>query len=165
MFSAPLVVLSSEYRMKLGTSKLDEAAIKNGVWTTFVIKKLDGTTEEIQLCLALANPEINRGYRKAVRNSMETHERMLSLVASGKSKKLPDEVAAKINADARKCFLENIVTDWKGIFGADGSALPYSIENMEALLSEFPELFPEIEDEASKVERYRVAVLEVQAGN
>ncbi len=151
--------------MKLGTSKIDESAVKNGVYTTFVIKKLDGTTEEVQLCLALSNPEINKEYRKAVRRSMEPHERILALVASGKSKKIPDDIAAKINADARRCFLENIVTGWKGITGEDGKDLPYSVENMEALLAEFPELFAEIEDEASKVERYRVAVLEAQAGN
>lgn len=151
--------------MKLGTSKIDTNAVTGGVWTTFVIKKLDGTSEEVQLCLALSNPEINKDYRKAMRKQMEQHERILALVSSGKTSKIPEDIAAKINADARRCFLENIVTDWKGITGDDGKPVPYSADSMELLLAEYPELFPEIEAEASKVERYRVAVLEAQAGN
>lgn len=151
--------------MRLGTSKIDNTAVKEGAWTTFVIKKLDGTTEEIELCLALSNPEINKDYRKAARRAMEPHERILSLINSGKGKKIPDDIAAKISADVRRCFLENIVTGWKGIVGEDGKPLPYSADAMESLLEEYPELFAEIEDEASKVERYRTAVLDAQAGN
>lgn len=151
--------------MRLGTSKIDNAAVKEGVWTTFVIKKLDGTTEEIELRLALSNPEINREYRKAARKAMEPHERILSLINSGKGKKIPEDIAAKISNDVRRCFLENIVTDWRGITGEDGKPVPYTADAMEQLLEEYPELFPEIEDEASKVERYRTAVLDAQAGN
>jgi hypothetical protein len=151
--------------MKLGTSRIDATAIAEGVWTTFVIKKLDNTTEEIELRLALSNPEVNTNYRKSMRKSLEQHERILALVSSGKSSKIPDDIAAKINADGRRCFLENIVTDWRGITDPTGKPLVYSVERMEELLAEYPELYAEIEDESRKVERYRVAVLESQAGN
>lgn len=148
--------------MELGRSKIDPALVRDGIWTEFLI--IDSTREPvtIKLKMALADAQMNPRYKEALRKGLEPFERMLSLYK--KATEIPTTLATKINEIGRRVFVEQIVVDWEGPT-KNGSPLPYSPDACLLLFEEYPELLAQAEAEASKFERYRVAVLEEASGN
>lgn len=151
--------------MQIGKSKIDGSMVEQGVWTKFIVRDVEGVTHEIELRVALSDVDLNKKYKAAMRKAMEPHSRVLALLGSNKGAGLPESVSAQINADGRRCFVENIITGWKGPTDAKGEPLACTPENLEMLFDEFPELYNSVEAEARKIENYRVAATEAQAGN
>jgi hypothetical protein len=148
--------------MELGSTRLDQSAVREGVWTEFVIKRGNREAAEISLKLALADASLNKAYKEALKKALEPHERMLAIYKKGSD--IPEALAKKVNDAGALVFAQMIVQDWKGPT-KKGAALPYSPEACLKLFEEFPELREQAEAEAAKHERYRVAVLEEAGGN
>lgn len=147
--------------MELGKSKIDTAAVQNGVWTDFIIMGADAPVE-ISLRLAMMNAGQNAAYKAALQKALDPFERMLTVYKSGKD--IPAPLAAKINEVGKRVFCEQIVLDWKGVT-KNGQPVPYSPDGGLALFAEYPELMAQAEAEAQKFERYRISLLEDAAGN
>jgi hypothetical protein len=78
---------------------------------------------------------------------------------------MPPKLIKEITEINKSIFASHIVVDWEGVENSDGSPRAYTPQGVLDLFVEFPELLAEAQDEAAKVERYRVQVLEAQAGN
>ncbi|MCC6425645.1 MAG: hypothetical protein IT435_02370 [Phycisphaerales bacterium] len=148
--------------MEIGKTRLDMDAVRNGVWTEFVLPGVDGEPVEVSLRLALADAGVNTAYKEALKKSLEPFERLLALYKKGSD--IPPALSKKINDVGRQVFVEQIVTDWKGPMKGD-KPQPYSPEGCLALFNEYPELLAQAEGEATKFSRYRTAILEEAAGN
>jgi len=148
--------------MELGRSKIDPALVRDGIWTEFLIVGADREPVTIKLKMALADAQMNPRYKEALRKGLEPFERMLSLYK--KATEIPTTLATKINEIGRRVFVEQIVVDWEGPT-KNGQPMPYSPDACLLLFEEYPELLAQAEAEASKFERYRVAVLEEASGN
>jgi len=148
--------------MQLGTSRLDDGAVRSGVWTDFVLIGVGSEPVTISLLLALADANVNSQYKEALRTALDPYERMLGLYK--KASDMPKSLADKINEVGKSVFTEQIVLGWKGIT-KNGTDQAYTPEGGMQLFAEFPELLTEAESEAGKFERYRVAILEDASGN
>lgn len=148
--------------MKIGATKIDQSAVRDGVWTKFILALPEGD-QEIELKIALADMNVNTGYRDALRDALDPFERLLARYKKGSD--LRKEDAEKINQIGRRVFCERVITDWKGPTQDDGTPEAYSADRCMALFEEFPELFAEVEKEANRYERFRTQVLEDAAGN
>lgn len=148
--------------MELGKSKIDKDAVHQGIWTEFMIVGPDREPVTIKLKMALADAQMNPRYKEALRKGLEPYERMLSLYK--KATEIPATLSEKINTIGRRVFVEEIVRDWEGPT-QNGQPRTYTPDGCIELFEEFPELMAQAEAEASKFERYRVAVLEDASGN
>lgn len=148
--------------MELGRSKIDPTLVREGIWTEFLIVGPDREPVTIKLKMAMADAQMNPRYKEALRKGLEPYERMLSLYK--KATEIPTSLAQKINDIGRRVFVEQIVLDWEGPTKS-GQPLTYTPDACIALFEEYPELMSQAEAEASKFERYRVAVLEEASGN
>ena len=72
-------------------------------------------------------------------------------------------------------YSKTIILDWQirgendtwktGIEAKDGSTLPFTEENVEATLRALPNLFLDIQSQASSIANFRAAELEKESGN
>ena len=82
------------------------------------------------------------------------------------------------NVKARELIMETyvdaVIRDWQtkvgdewkqGIEGPSGELVPFTKENVLAVLKELPDLFDDIQAQANKAALYRQVVLEADAGN
>lgn len=148
--------------MELGRTKIDNNAVREGVWQDFLIVSPGREAVELKLRIALADAGMNASYKAALRKALEPYERMLALYK--KATDIPEALAKKVNEAGRRVFVEQIVTGWEGIT-KNGQPLPYSPDACLQLFEEYPELLAQVEAEASKHERFRTAILEEASGN
>lgn len=73
-------------------------------------------------------------------------------------KKAADELAAGI-------FIDTLLLDWKNVIGRDGLEIAFSKEAARKLLTELPNLFAALQNEANKMSNYTKANLEAAAKN
>lgn len=62
-------------------------------------------------------------------------------------------------------FADTVVKGWEGVCDKDGNPLQFNRENVLKLLTDLPELFRDIQNQASEVELFREAQLKEEAGN
>lgn len=63
--------------------------------------------------------------------------------------------AEAADAIVKKVFAHTVVLRWEDVPGEDGEFIPYSRENCLKLLTDLPELFATIRDEAAKAANFR----------
>lgn len=148
--------------MQIGKTKINQDAVRNGVWTKFVLALPDGD-QELELKIALSDLNVNTAYKDALRTALDPFERLMARYKKGSD--IRKEDAEKINKIGKQVFCEQIIQDWKGPKKDDGSDEPYSAARCLELFEEFPELFAEVEKEAGRYERFRTQVLEEASGN
>lgn len=147
--------------MEIGGSRIDKAMATGGVWQDYVLETPDGS-EQLSLCIALADVTVNEAYKNALKAAMSPFDRMLAIYQNGSN--LPTKVAAEINDATRKVFAQVIIVDWKGPT-KNGEPMPYSWEACLELFKTYPEVFAQVEKDSVKYSRYRVAVLDEAAKN
>ena len=69
------------------------------------------------------------------------------------------------NSLLREAFAETVLLDWKGVSGPDGVALEYSAANAVKLFEQLPDLFTELQNEATRLSNFRNEQVEADAGN
>lgn len=69
--------------MEIGKTRIDPTAVREGVWTEFLVVGPDREPVTIKLKMALADAQVNPAYRAALRKALEPHERLLALYKEG----------------------------------------------------------------------------------
>jgi hypothetical protein len=84
-------------------------------------------------------------YRTAIRNEV-----------------LDSDLAQKILIEA---YADAVVLDWQGVTDASGKKLDYSKNNVVKVLTDLPDLFRDIQEQANKLVLFRKETLEAAAKN
>ncbi|MGQ0664604.1 MAG: hypothetical protein ACT4P2_13710 [Pseudomonadota bacterium] len=93
----------------------------------------------------------NRKFGKALDAKLKPHRRQIELGT------LDDKLATRLMAEA---YAEAVVRGWSGMTDADGHPLPFSRENAVQLLSDLPDLFRDVQEQASRIALFRRQSLE-----
>lgn len=64
-----------------------------------------------------------------------------------------------------EAFVEAVLLGWQGVTGPDGQEMPFTAENATKLLTDLPELFGKLRDQATKIANYQTKQVETDAGN
>ena len=75
---------------------------------------------------------------------------------------MDDAIAAKIMAEV---YADCVILGWQGVEDFEGIAIPFCKENVVKLLTDLPELFRDIQEQAGKVSNFRAAEREEDAKN
>jgi len=107
----------------------------------------------------------NKNYVKYAEKALKPVRKVMSAGA------LSNERSLGIMADI---YAKTIVLDWetvvdeeakKGIESRDGSIVPFNYENVRKVFHDLPNLFIDIQEQASSIANFRKAELEEEAGN
>jgi hypothetical protein len=63
--------------------------------------------------------------------------------------------ADTINKVMAEIYADSIIIGWKGVKDAEGKALKFTKENVVKLLTDLPDLFEDIQDQATKLSNFR----------
>ena len=88
----------------------------------------------------------NQRYQKAMTEVMEQHEIAL------KRKSLDEDLAEELQI---KVFVETILLDWEGVNAPDGQPLEYSKDAAIKLLTDLPDLYSDLQEQASSISHFR----------
>lgn len=75
---------------------------------------------------------------------------------------LSDEDAQRVLAEV---FAETVILGWEGVTDADGTPMPFNRDNAVRLLTDLPELFRDIQEQAASLANFRREALETDAKN
>lgn len=75
---------------------------------------------------------------------------------------LPISEQRRLSVEA---FAETVVLGWEGITDRDGKPLDFNRANVIKLLTELPDLFDRLREEATSMTNFQVQALEADAGN
>lgn len=98
----------------------------------------------------------NIEYTKALRRATDPYKRQIDL------KTLSPELDAQI---FREVFCSTIVRGWSNIQDGDGNVIPYSKAAAIKLFTDLPDLYKELQVQASAMATFRAKVLEDEAKN
>lgn len=98
----------------------------------------------------------NKKYAQALVNKMRPHRHK---VQNGT---MDEEVAQKLLIEV---FAETVVTGWENVKGKDGKEIPYTKENCVKLLTDLPELFKDIQDQATSIAIFKSEIEETDIKN
>ena len=84
----------------------------------------------------------NDAFAKAMTKVMRPHARRF---------KLGTIDAKEANALALGPFVDTVLLGWKNVFNKDGSELPYSKENAQKLLTDIPDLYAQLMEDAQNI--------------
>lgn len=124
----------------------DASLESSGVWVTV------GTME---FKLARAGGD-NDDFVKAVTKNFKPFQ--AAIAADTMPKQMAQDLVIEV-------FADTIVKDWRNVFGRDKQPIPYTKDNVKALLKDLPNLFMALQSEAQKISNFRKANLEAAAGN
>lgn len=129
----------------------DKNAEKDGVL-------LDYTTDTKRPCrfrVARMSPT-NQRYAARLRALTKPYERQIALDT------LPPEKTREIQVNV---FVDAILLGWEGVTDENGVDLPFSRENARKLFADLPDLFDDLQGQASRAATFRAADLEDAAKN
>lgn len=98
----------------------------------------------------------NKKFSKVLAAKMKPYRRQLQ------NGTMDDEVAERLMAEV---YAEAVIIGWEGVKDEKGKTLPYSKENVVKLLTDLPELFKDIQDQASTIANFRKEEIEAEAKN
>jgi len=98
----------------------------------------------------------NKKFARVLNAKMKPYRRQLQ------NGTMDDAVAEKLMAET---YAEAVIIGWKGVKGRDGKDMPFTKENVVKLLTDLPELFKDIQDQANTVANFRKEEIEAEAKN
>ncbi len=75
---------------------------------------------------------------------------------------MPKQLATELVLEV---FISTVLKGWRNVFGRDKVELEFTAENAKKLLTDLPNLFVQLQNEAQRVTNFRKANLEAAAGN
>jgi hypothetical protein len=129
------------------TFKADESMEKTGIDLQY------GPDCKIRIARAGGS---NRRYGKLLGERLKPFRRQMD------NGTLDDAVAAELMAEV---YAESVILGWTGVDGPDGQPLDFNRENCVKLLTDLPELFRDIQEQAAKIANFRAAEREADAKN
>ncbi len=124
--------MSSAYEMFATSSDLEAGGIK-----------LD--YGEFQITVARAGGG-NRAFQKALRERTSPHRRLID------TESLPEDISRDLLVGV---YADTIILGWKGVKGRDGKSMAFNRDNIVKLLKDLPDLFQDIQREASKFTNFK----------
>lgn len=131
--------------------KMDPKIESQGIWFTI------GTGEEkpARFLLARAGGS-NKKFNRAFEQRTAPVRRQMQLGT------LDDQTDLRIMAEV---YAESVILGWENVLGEDGKSLEFTFNNCVKLLTDLPELFGEIQQQAKRISAYRADLREDDAGN
>lgn len=134
------------------TFETDESVEKEGLFLNYG-KNKDGT----DICIKIARAGgANTAYHKAINRKMKPYSRQYQAGV------MDLEVQSRI---VKEAFAETVVIGWEHVQERDGTEIPFSRENCIKLFERLPELFVDIQEQATKSTLFRNEVLEGDSKN
>lgn len=127
--------------------KTDDNLEVNGI-----IIKMD---EELTFTIARAGGA-NKAFNRKTRKATQPYRRQ---IASGA---VDDELMAGI---MKKVFCQTCLKAWTGVTDENGKAVPCNVENALALFTELPELYDQLQEDATNAQLFLADIKEAEAGN
>lgn len=72
---------------------------------------------------------------------------------------------ATADAIFRQAFVESVLLGWENVEGPTGDDLPYTQENALTLLTDLPDLYTDLREQANNAALFRAATMEADLGN
>ncbi len=113
----------------------------------------DGKPIQIKICRAGG---ANTAYNRAMEAKTKPYRRQLQ------NGTLDMEVMTSI---LREVYADTVVIGWSNVEGKDGKPMPFNRDNVIKLFSELPELFADVQDQATNLALFRVEINEQDAKN
>lgn len=98
----------------------------------------------------------NEKYARILRQRMKPYRRQVQ------NNTLDEELSHKILLGA---FVDGVLLDWKDVKDRDGNALEYNRGNAVKLFTDLPDLFRDLQIQATNMTLFRKEVLEEDLGN
>ena len=117
----------------------DKKREEDGTWVTLA----DGSKWLIARGRSARSRKALRDAERPYQNLIRQNER------TGRS--MPDEVQDKIHLE---WAVNGLVLNWDGVTGPDGQVLEFSADNLRKVLTDLPDLFLEIVQQASEVTNF-----------
>jgi hypothetical protein len=118
-----------------------EAQNDDGTIPTFIISRMGKS---------------NKAYSKALEAATRPYRRQVELGT------MKNEVAETLFMGV---FCDTVLKGWKNVQGEDGAEIPYSKDAAISLLSELPDVYDLLQEEAKLSANFRDSVLETEAKN
>ena len=98
----------------------------------------------------------NKRYQKALERVSRKYKRQLQLDILS---------TAESNAIMKEVFAETVVLSWEGVTDLEGKAIPFSKAACLKLFDDLPDLFNDVQEQASNQAIFREDIREADAGN
>ena len=109
----------------------------------------------IAFCIARAGGS-NKAYQKALEKAIRPHKVLFD------NGNMPDDLAEKLMLDV---FCSTVLIGWENVEDREGKPLAYNQANAVKLMTDLPELYGDLRQQASKVALFRTAILEDDVKN
>ncbi len=98
----------------------------------------------------------NARFLSMLSKTMEPYQRQIQ------KNMLPEDVANELLINV---FARTVILGWEGVIDKDGKAIEYSYEACVKLLTDLPDFFIDMREEATRIQNFRSAEFEDDAGN
>jgi hypothetical protein len=98
----------------------------------------------------------NKKYMKLLQARMKPHKRQMD------TDTLPEKTATDILA---ACFADAVILGWTGVKDEEGKDMEFTRENVIKLMTDLPDLFRDVQQQANLVSNFRAAEIEEIAKN
>lgn len=134
------------------TFKTDENIERTGVVLEY---GLNSKGQPIQIRIARAGGN-NARYNKTLEVKTKPYRRQIQ------NETLDDVIGRRV---FREVYAEAVILGWDGVEDAEGNPMPFTKDNCIKLLTDLPDLFDDIREQAQKAALFRAEILENDAGN
>lgn len=108
-----------------------------------------------RLCIARAGGA-NRKFQQVLEAKLKPHRRQIQ------TETLADEVAHRLIVEA---YAEAVLLGWDGVVDAAGQPLPFTKDNAIRLMTDLPDLFRDLQEQATKAALFRRQAQEADEKN
>lgn len=98
----------------------------------------------------------NRKFQRVMEGKMRPYRRRIE------NGTLENEVAERLLAEV---YAEAVVVGWSGVKDRKGKDMPFSSDNAVTLLTDLPDLFRDIQEQAGRVANFRAAEIDADVKN
>jgi len=98
----------------------------------------------------------NRKFASVLEAKLKPYRRQIQ------TESMDDEVATRLIIEA---YAESVVIDWEGVVDGAGTPLPFAKENVIKLFTDLPDLFRDVQEQATKASLFRAAEVEEDEKN
>lgn len=132
--------------------KTDPQLEKEGVWVQY------GTTEDdkpIRFRVTRAGQN-NVRYMKLMEQRLKPFRRQIQ------TETMDQKLARKLNLEI---FVDAVLVDWENVRDESDQDLPFSRENAIKLFTDLPDIYEDLQEQATKAALFRQQTVEVDSGN